>query len=214
MNKSICYIVGAGEDYGLDFTPSLGDFVIAADGGFDHLHKHNITADLIIGDFDSVSAKPVGDSIIELAAQKDYTDTYEAIQRGIALGYEVFHLYCCTGGRFDHTLANIQVLAYLSESGKRGCLVGRDYVVAAVTNSSISFDAGCGGTVSVFSHTSKSEGVNIRRMKYEVLDCCFTNTNPIGVSNEFTGKACTVSVRSGTLLVVFPREYIGAVIYE
>lgn len=34
MNNGICYVIGAGTDYGLDFCPDKGDFVIAADGDF------------------------------------------------------------------------------------------------------------------------------------------------------------------------------------
>ena len=39
MNNGICYVIGAGTDYGLDFCPDKGDFVIAADGGFSCLEK-------------------------------------------------------------------------------------------------------------------------------------------------------------------------------
>ena len=53
MDK-ICYIVGAGEDCGLDFRPKTGDLVIAADGGYERLLKAKIQADLVIGDFDSL----------------------------------------------------------------------------------------------------------------------------------------------------------------
>ncbi len=33
MKNGICYVVGAGENYGLDFCPTTDDFVIAADAG-------------------------------------------------------------------------------------------------------------------------------------------------------------------------------------
>ena len=33
MNNGICYIVGAGENHGLSFSPTADDFVIAADAG-------------------------------------------------------------------------------------------------------------------------------------------------------------------------------------
>ena len=33
MKERICYVVGAGENFGLDFQPATGDFVIAADAG-------------------------------------------------------------------------------------------------------------------------------------------------------------------------------------
>ena len=33
MKDKICYVVGAGENYELDFQPTAEDFVIAADAG-------------------------------------------------------------------------------------------------------------------------------------------------------------------------------------
>ena len=33
MKKKICYVIGAGENYGLDFHPEPDDYVVAADGG-------------------------------------------------------------------------------------------------------------------------------------------------------------------------------------
>lgn len=33
MNNNICYVIGAEDNYGLDFTPSSNGFIIAADAG-------------------------------------------------------------------------------------------------------------------------------------------------------------------------------------
>ena len=206
MNKNICFIVGAGTNFGLDFIPADGDYVIAADGGYDHLHKQGIAVDLSIGDFDSVSNKPTHGNIITLNKEKDQTDTYEAVQVGITKGYEIFHVYCGTGGRFDHTLANMQLLGYLAHANKRGYLVGQDYVITVITKGSIFFDSNCQGYVSVFSYSDKSSGVSIKGLKYELENHSLTNTYPIGVSNEFTGAPSTISVESGALVVIFPRE--------
>ena len=37
MKKGICYVVGAGDNYGLGFEPEKEDFVIAADAGLRYL---------------------------------------------------------------------------------------------------------------------------------------------------------------------------------
>ena len=37
MKKKICYVIGAGENYGLDFRPEPDDYVVAADGGLKYL---------------------------------------------------------------------------------------------------------------------------------------------------------------------------------
>jgi len=227
VNKNICYIVGAGTNYGLDFIPQDGDYVIAADGGFDYLHKQGITVDLSIGDFDSVLKKPTHGNIITLNKDKDYTDAYEAVQKGIAKGYRIFHIYCGTGGRPDHTLANIQLLGFLAQNGKRGYLVDEKYVITAIASnkvvsctnyslrkdespdSSISFAPGCKGNISVFSYSDVSDGVSIKGLKYELENHNLSNTSPIGVSNEFTGAGSLISVSNGTLVITFPRECMG-----
>lgn len=206
MKDRICYIVGAGENYGLNFTPSANDYVIAADAGIRYLEECGITADLVIGDFDSLDDVPSYPNTITLKAEKDDTDMLAAVREGIKAGYFDFHIYCGMGGRIDHTIANLQVLAYLSENGMRGFLFGKDSVITAITNQTITFDKIPSGYVSVFSHTEKSEGVYLRGLKYELTNAVLTNTFPLGVSNEFIGKKSSISVGSGTLLIVLPAD--------
>ena len=113
MKDKICYVVGAGENYGLDFQPVTGDLVIAVDAGLRYLEEQGIRADLVIGDFDTLKCIPAHPNTIVLSAEKDDTDTLAAVREGIKAGYSIFHIYCGTGGRIDHTMANLQVLAYL-----------------------------------------------------------------------------------------------------
>ena len=54
MGRKICYITGAGENWGIDFVPSANDYVIAVDGGLRYLQEANVDADLVIGDFDTL----------------------------------------------------------------------------------------------------------------------------------------------------------------
>ena len=211
MKKGICYIVGAGENYGLDFTPSADDFVIAADAGIRCLEQSGITADLVIGDFDSLDYIPSHPNTIALKPEKDETDMFAAIREGIKAGYSVFHIYCGTGGRIDHTIANLQILAYLSQNRMQGFLFDKDSVITTITDSKMAFDAIPSGYVSVFSHTEKSEGVYLQGLKYELDNTMLTNTFPLGVSNEFIGKESSISVGRGTLLIIFPKEALSAI---
>lgn len=206
MKNKICYIIGAGENYGLDFTPSADDFVIAADAGIRYLEECGIIAGLVIGDFDSLNDIPTHPNTMVLSPEKDDTDMLAAVREGIKAGYSDFHIYCGMGGRIDHTIANLQVLAYLSENGMRGFLFGKDSVITAITNQKMSFEKVPSGYISVFSYTEKAEGVYLCGLKYELTDAVLTNTFPLGVSNEFIGKESSISVGSGTLLVVFPKE--------
>lgn len=209
MKKGICYIVSAGENYGLDFTPGPSDFVIAADAGYRYLAEAGIPAGLVIGDFDTLRDIPRHPHVTVLQPEKDDTDTVAALRAGLEAGYARFHFYCGTGGRIDHTLANIQTLAYLARRGMRGLLFDRDCVLTAVTDGALSFAPVSSGYLSVFSLSDRAEGVCLRGLKYPLEDAELSNTFPLGVSNEFLGQASSVSVGKGTLLVVFPRAERG-----
>lgn len=209
MKAGVCYIVGAGENYGLDILPGEEDFVIAVDAGYRLLEEQGIDSDLVIGDFDTLQYVPSHPNVIVLKAEKDDTDMLAAVREGVRAGYREFHIYCGTGGRLDHTVANLEILAGLSGNGRQGFLIDRDSVATAITDGSLFFPAEASGYVSVFSHTEKSEGVFLKGLKYPLEDAVLENSFPLGISNEFTGVESSVSVGRGTLLVFFPRRCCG-----
>ena len=202
----ICYVVGAGENGGTDFSPGAGDFVIAVFFGFQVLGQKGIRTDLAIGDFDSLGFVPECAEVKALEKEKDDTDMRAAVLEGIKAGYGTFHIYGGTGGRIDHTIANMQLLAELSQSGRRGFLFGGDYIMTALTDEALHFPPYDSGYVSVFAHSERAEGVWLKGLKYELQDAVLSNDYPLGVSNEFAGKKSSVFVRKGTLILVFPRK--------
>lgn len=208
--KGICYIVGAGENYGIHFSPCADDLVIAADAGFQVLEQNGINMDLVIGDFDSLPYVPEHAKVRALNREKDDTDMRAAVLEGLKAGYETFHIYGGTGGRIEHTIANMQLLAELSSDGKRGFLFGKDYIITALTNGTFVFPENVSGYVSVFAHSDRAEGVWLKGLKYELQDAVLSNSYPLGVSNEFIGKESSISVENGTLLIVFPAEVKAA----
>lgn len=203
--SGICYIVGAGETFGLDFSPTEKDFVIAADGGYEALKKVGIRPHLVVGDFDSLGSIPEDENTVVLPTVKDVTDTWAAIQLGMEQGFMRFCLYGCTGGRFDHTLANIQTVAHVTEQGMECRLYGKDQVITAISGSTMAFDQNRTGFLSLFAHTDTCKGVTIRGMKYELEEAQLTNRFPLGVSNEFLGRESTVTVKEGIAILVFDR---------
>lgn len=209
MNNEICYVVGAGDNYGLDFTPTESDYVIAADGGLHYLKQANILPNLIIGDFDSLGYCPEQQNVIKLSTEKDDTDMLVAVKEGIKKGFDVFYLFCGMGGRVEHTIANIQLLAFLSQSGKQGFLFGKECVLTTITDTTLELSAENQGYISVFSYSEKSDGVCLQGLKYELDNEVITNTFPVGASNEFTGAKSFISVENGTLLIVFPKQKTG-----
>ncbi len=200
---SVCYIVGAGECPSLPIKKEYGDIIIAADGGLKHLEKFGFVADIAVGDFDSLGHVPQGDNVIRLKPEKDVTDMYAAVEEGMGRGFDRFEIFGATGGRLDHTLANIQLAAFLAKKNVEHRIHGDDYCIVAINGSSVSFDASFSGYISVFAHSDVCMGVTIEGLKYELNDGRLTNTFSLGVSNEFVGKESRVSVEKGILVIVY-----------
>ena len=198
-----CIIIGAGDFFGMIPDINEGDFVIAADAGYINCLAAGISPDLAVGDWDSAPA-PTGVERIDLPVEKDDTDTLAAIRIGLEKGFDEFHIFGGTGGRIDHTFANMQCLVFLSKRGKRGFLHDENAVITAITDGRIELLPLESGDVSVFSVDGTAEGVSVIGLKYRADDIALTADFPLGVSNSFVGRPAVIEVKRGTLLAVLP----------
>lgn len=181
------------------------DHIIAADGGLVHTRKLGIEPDEILGDFDSLGYTP--DDARVFPVEKDDTDAMLAVRRGLELGYREFILYgSLDGPRLDHTIANFQTLQFLCGHGAYGYLAGRDYLATVVKNGTLSFPVEAEGTVSLFCLGPDASGVTLEGLYYPLEDGTLTSGFPLGVSNHFVGKKAKISVKNGSLLVLWDRE--------
>lgn len=203
--KGICYIIGAGDIYTkTKIKADEDDYIICADGGYAHRTLLGREPQLVVGDFDSYGVIPETQNKVVAPREKDETDMMLAVNEGLSRGYKEFVIFGALGGsRFEHSVANIQLLSYICDKGARATLVHKGKLFTAFRNGKISFSAENEGYISVFSLCDESKGVNIRNLKYEVEDFTLKANLPIGISNEFTGKESTVSVEDGTLLVIY-----------
>ena len=181
------------------------DYIIAADGGLRHTRKLGIVPHGVLGDFDSLGYTPEGANVFPV--EKDDTDAMLAVRRGLSLGYREFVLYgSLDGPRLDHTVANFQTLQFLADHGAWGYLVGKDTLVTVVKNGSLTFPAGTKGTISVFCLGADASGVNLTGLYYPMENGTLTAGFPLGVSNHFTGKKAKISVKNGSLLILWDRK--------
>ena len=198
-----CYIIGAGNVEKISISKNQDDLIITADGGYLYALKNGITPDIVLGDFDSLGFVPECENVISLPTKKDDTDTLAAVKLALSKGYKTIYIYGGTGGRIDHTIANIQTLSFIADNGALGYLVSENEVISVVKNGEINFDDKADGTVSVFAFGGEAKGVTLKNLLY-CLDNATLNTSfPIGVSNSFIGKQATIKVSDGKLLVVF-----------
>lgn len=201
----ICYIVGA-----MSLTPTLRpyptaeDYVIAADRGYDSLMAYGVVPDLAVGDFDSLGYQPDHPNVIQLPVEKDDTDMVFALRKGLELGYRRFLLLGGVGGRLEHTLANLQLLDWLTGQGGQGFLAGEKTVATAIRGpASLTFPAAMSGYLSAFCNSGTAEGVTLENLKFPLEHSTLTSSFPLGVSNQFLGQSARVSVEKGSLLLIW-----------
>ena len=201
--KRCIVIVSMPVDFDLKSIVTTDDFIFCADGGYLQAQKQDIEPDVIVGDFDSAPQPQNYTAKIEkLPVIKDDTDTYHIARQVIKDGFT--HAVFCgvTGGRPDHTFANIQMLKFLAQNGVNAQIIDKNSTYTVIKDGQIELPAKDNCYFSVFSLDEKCTGVSETGGFYEIENAELTNDYPIGVSNEFIGKPVTISVKKGSLLVI------------
>ena len=201
-----CYIIGAGDFFGFKKRPCGDDFVIAADGGYAVCQSEGIVPDLILGDFDSLGWVPVEGNVLRVPVEKDDTDMMLAVKEGLKHGCNCFHIYGGTGGRLDHTIANLQTLLYIKTHGANGFLYDNKCCFTVLRNEKRTFTARDSGVFSVFALQGEAKGVTVSGGQYETSNLTLKEYVPVGVSNCFMGKPVTIEVLDGILLCSVPVD--------
>ena len=214
MSKNVkngrCIVIGAGDLTVGNIHVLEDDLVIAVDGGLNYCPVLELEPDLILGDFDSVGEeqkeallelqRQIPDRVISLKPEKDDTDMLAALKLGLEYGYTNFNIYAATGGRLEHTIANIQCLLYLKNHDAVGYIMDGNGMIFVMQNEEVRFKDTLEGYLSIFALGKSAKGVTIKGMKYELNQDTLTNDFPIGISNEFIGKEALVRVEDGELV--------------
>lgn len=198
-----CFIYAAGSFFGLRERPRPGDLQIAADAGLRLCRQLGQSPDLVLGDFDSMDVSEAPADALRVPVEKDDTDTGLALREGLRRGCREFFIYGGTGGRrLDHTLANLQSLAFLRENGARGWLYDRDFVYTVIKNETLTLRREVDwGLVSLFALGDRARGVTLKGLQYPLDHAELTCAFPLGVSNHFAEERAAVTVEDGLLLV-------------
>ncbi|MHC1739506.1 MAG: thiamine diphosphokinase [Anaerolineaceae bacterium] len=183
------------------------DLLVAADGGLKHLQSLNIPPQLLIGDFDSVSAdqmewaKEHGSQIERYPIAKNETDLELALFAAVKLGCHEIIIVAGLGGRLDQTLGNLSLLR-LPEL--QDCSVrfedGREEVF--LVRSKIQISGQPGDIVSLLPLWGAVTGVVTENLAYPLHDETLYPDNTRGISNAMNAPLAQVSVTSGDLLCI------------
>ncbi len=185
---------------------SGADFVIAADAGYKTARSIGIEPDLLIGDYDSAPAPAQGKTIIRLPAEKDDTDTLCAVKKALEYNMDEILILGGLGGRFDHTLANLQTLIFLAQTGVKAMLAEEQNEIMVLTPGEYRFAACKGYYYSFFSVGSSVEKLTLEGFRYPLSEARLTHAYPIGVSNEPVKEELTVRFERGMLFFVKSKK--------
>lgn len=177
------------------------DSIICADGGLIMAEKLNLTADILIGDFDSAE-QPDGYELIKLPREKDVTDSEAAIDLAVSKGYDDITVLGGLGGRFDHTMGNIGMLAkYL---GKIGGLVFVDGYnrVSMMEPGTYEIPKGNYRYMGLIAYDGSVTSLTVKGVKYPLVSHLLTCDTTLGVSNEILADSAILNFRKGKLLVI------------
>lgn len=202
--KTRCVIIGGG-DCSVDLLKinvSTDDYIICADSGYDIAIEAEINPDLVIGDFDSVKGFVQNVEKITLPVEKDVTDCLAAYNEGVKRGFTDFLLLGGTGGRFEHTFANISVMANASRDENKFKIVDDKHIFYAITDSSLKIPYLPNKQISVFTFGDKAYGVTEKGFHYSIENYTLNPFNPIGISNDIVSDFGEISVEQGTLIVI------------
>ena len=72
--------------------------ILCADSGLRHARALGISPDWVLGDFDSSSEQPEGESVLRYPPEKDDTDAMLAVKQALSLGAEEIQIYGGLGG--------------------------------------------------------------------------------------------------------------------
>lgn len=203
-----CIIIGAGQLNISKIVIDNNDYVICADGGYIYAKQLNIKPNLIVGDFDSLKEEIKDIEVIQYPKEKNETDTYLAIEEGIKRGYHDFVLYGCLGGRLEHTIANLQMMAKFIKKGASIEIIDDDiYIKLLKRHDEVGISANFNGYISLFSF-SRFSNVSIKGLKYPLSHYTLSSHFPLGLDNEATTEDGIIKIHYGLVLLIISKKQV------
>lgn len=175
------------------------DFIICADGGCDYAEKLGVKPDILIGDMDSVKNKSVDTEKMVFPEKKDLTDGEIVLEYAIRRNFDEIVLLGFTGGRADHLLTNIMLLAKYPD--KRITVVD-EYSEIIFAKSENTVCAAPGSIISIIPINGDLAGVSTEGLYYPLDNETLYFGEGRGVSNVMLSDECRIYVKSGKGLII------------
>ena len=201
-------IIGNGEIKDYDYIAGKlrkGDYIVCADGGYRHIAGLCVRPDVLIGDMDSINDGNYDGEIINLPVRKDFTDSEVCVKYVLLKDFDEILMLGFIGTRLDHTITNIMLLKQIAESGKKARIIDEhNEIFFAVRENTIYGKKG--ELVSLVPFGGDLVGVSVSGLDYPLENetLCFGESR--GVSNVMTSNKCTISIQSGSGLIIKARD--------
>jgi thiamine pyrophosphokinase len=192
-----------------------GAAVIAADSGAEHALALGLRVDIVVGDLDSISdetlaaVEQMGTRIERHPAAKDASDLELALVAALALEPERILVLGGAGGRLDHLLGELLLLAADVYAGVEvDAQLGA--AAAHVVRGERVLVGEPGELISLFAVHGPATGVVTSGLVYPLRAETLEPGSSRGLSNVFAASEVCLSVERGVLLAVRPNGTVQA----
>tara|TARA_Y100001933_G_C18932527_1_gene535949 strand:- start:223 stop:861 length:639 start_codon:yes stop_codon:yes gene_type:complete len=185
--------------------------VIAVDGGSRHVEKLGLKADVLLGDFDSISSydgflrRHPGAEIIQFPPQKNFTDSELAAEYAIGQKPDKVTLIGCIGTRMDHTFATVLLLKKFLNAGVDACMLDESNEIRLI-DSDYKIHGKVGTLMSLVPVGGAAKGIYLDGFEYPLVDATLELGSSTGISNVFASENALIRLREGLLLVFKSRD--------
>lgn len=191
----------------VDQALSRDGLVIAADSGARTALELGYVPTLVVGDFDSLDQEThqqlqrLGSRFLSAPVEKDETDTELAIRTALEQGATQITLLGALGGaRFDHSIANIFLLASFDVPIELVDGSTRSWQLRGPGETAIAGKKG--DLLSLFPLSSDARGICTEDLYYPLRGETLYLGKARGISNVLLGSQARVSLDDGLLLLM------------
>ena len=183
------------------------DLVVGVDGGARNALELELKPQVVIGDMDSMETglrerlEEEGCRFVEHPSRKDETDSELAVRYVLSQGATELILLAALGGRIDHTLANVMLLAIPELGPVRARLIDGNQEVLLIRDK-VLIEGHPGDKVSLLPLSGDAVGIETEGLEYPLRHGTLRFGAARGVSNVLTAPRASVQVEGGLLLLV------------
>jgi thiamine pyrophosphokinase len=183
--------------------------IISADGALKNCLNLKLTADMVIGDMDSIceddkkilkTCNPEA-LFLKFPCEKNESDTQLALEYLVKNNIKNIILIGALGKRMDHSLANLLNMSSEKFKNAKIKIIDENYEIS-VLRQSTQINGTIGNTLSIFSLTPYTYFINTDGLKYKLHEEKLLFCPIRGLSNAFEKETVRLDFKDGVLLLM------------